>query len=151
MLSPAMSSQMMSVYAGSKGGGGGGVGGSHPIMQHLQSGHLACVIPLSVRISTGIEQCGGYKGLNSPVFQLAGQIFNHGANWGLANVLQELQGLLSGDPEDWASDLQDAMAALADASVDGNFRSSMASMMNLEMQSLPNALPDQFDSRSTVV
>lgn len=149
-LSSQLVSSMLQNLSNSSSGGGGG--GQHPFMQHLQSGYLCGVIPLKVRVSCGIEQIGGFKGLNSPCFQLANQMFNCGASFGLAQLWEELKQLLKSDKEDWASDVTDAMAALAAASLDRNFDGAMASMENLRIQNLPVGLPvDNFDSKHMIV
>jgi|GEM_PF-6947781 len=147
-----LSSQLVSSMLSNLNPTSGGGGGQSPIMQHLQSGYLCGVVPLKVRVSVGLEQLGGFKGLNSPIFQLANQMFNCGSSFGLGQIWEELKALLSGDKQDWAGDINDAMSLLAQMGLDRNFDGAMASMENLRIQNLPVGLPvDNFDSRSMIV
>lgn len=121
-------------------GGGGGVGQSAG-MQAWLNGHLCYLLPMNMRVSVGLEQMGGFKGVNSPIFQLANQLMNSGHSFGLGSVWQDLKQRLSGNLENYAGDIQDAYAALAQAKYDEGFSASHASLMNLRIQSLPTNGP----------
>lgn len=107
-------------------------------MQAWLNGHLCYMLPMQMRVSTGLEQIGGFKGLNSPVFQLANQLMNSGHSFGLGAIWAELKQMLNGNLTDHAADLQDAFAALAQAKYDEGFSASHSSLMNLRIQSLPD-------------